>query len=292
MKIKRKNRIAALGVGAILAVLCPGRAMAFEPWSNLNGYWISADGKSTIEGALKKGVTITKYQNKAGEIKWHDMMRDDVSFAMIRLGYLDDPDPYFEENMLDAEMVRLDAGVCFYSRASSVEEAKKEAAYVLDKVKDYRVSYPISYEVDARYTEEKKLTRTQITDQTSAFCDAIEDAGYKVVIFGDNDWLTQHLELRRLPYDIWYSRYGLAHSFDNRTLWRCTDRATVKGIEGSVCLEFAFVNYKRIFSADGWREINGKTYYFKNYKMVKDAGVRIGNEIYFFDKDGNLRTSE
>lgn len=61
----------------------------------------------------------------------------------------------------------------------------------------------------------------------------------------------------------------------------------MKGIEGSVCLEFAFVNYKRIFPGTGWREINGKQYYFKDYKMVKDTGVRIGEEVYFFDKEGN-----
>ena len=63
-------------------------------------------------------------------------------------------------------------------------------------------------------------------------------------------------------------------------------------MEGSVCLEFSFVNYKRIFPAAGWREINGKRYYFKDYKMVKDAGMRIGNDIYFFDKDGSLKEDD
>ena len=292
MKIRRRDKIAALGMGTLLAILCPCRTWAFEPWSNVNGYWISADGKSTVDGAVKKGVTISKYQNKAGTISWEKLQEDDVSFAMVRLGYSDDPDPYFETNMLAAEKARLDAGICFFSNAATVEEARREAAYVLDIAKEYRVSYPISYEMDVQYADEHKLTRAQITDQTMAFCDVIEEAGYKAVIFGDNEWLVQHLETRRLPYDIWYSRYGLAHSFDNRTLWRCTDRGTVSGVEGSVCLEFSFVNYKRIFPAAGWREINGKRYYFKDYKMVKDAGMRIGNDIYFFDKDGSLKEDD
>jgi len=287
MRIKGRDRIAALGIGALLAILCPCRIWAFDPWSNLNGYWISADGKSTIEGALKKGVTITKYQNKSGEIKWRQLAEDNISFVMVRLGYSDDKDPYFEANMEGAQKAKLDIGVCFYSKAAGVEDARKEAAYVLDIVKDYRVSYPISFEMDAQFVQEKKLSRDQITKQTAAFCDAIEEAGYKAVVFGDNDWLSQHVETRKLPYDVWYSRYGMAHDYPNRTLWRCTDRADVDGIEGSVCLEFAFVNYSRIFPGTGWREINGKQYYFKDYKMVKDTGVRIGEEVYFFDKEGN-----
>ncbi|MCI9146825.1 MAG: glycoside hydrolase [Hungatella sp.] len=291
MKIRRRDQIAALGMGVVLAILCPVKVWAFDPWSNVNGYWISADGKSAVEGAVKKGVTITKYQNKAGKINWEEMSRDDVSFAMVRLGYYEDLDPYFETNMLDAEKAKIDAGICFYSKAATVEEARKEAAYVLDIAKGYRVSYPISYEMDVQYAEEKKLTRPQLTQQARAFCDTIEEAGYKVVIFGDNDWLTQNLELRKLPYDIWYSRYGMAHSFENRTLWRCTDRGTVQGVEGSVCLEFAFVNYRKIFPAAGWREINGTMYYFRDYKMVRDTAVRIGDTVYFFDEKGNGRLS-
>lgn len=291
MKIRKRDQMIAFGLAGLLAVLSPREALAFEPWSNVNGYWISADGRSTVEGALKKGVTLTKYQNTAGDIDWGRMSQDDVSFAMVRLGYLDDPDPYFKTNMTDAETARFDVGVCFYGKATTVEEARKEAAYVLDMVKKYRITYPIAYDVDAQYVLEKELTRAQITDQVEAFCKTIEDAGYKSMIFGDHEWLTQHLELKRLPYDIWYSRYGMAHTFENRTMWRCTDSAQVKGIEGSVCLEFAFADYKKTMTANGWRTINGKKYYFRNYKMVRNTGMRVDNMIYFFDEEGNLLPS-
>lgn len=287
MKIKRRDRIAALGLAMLFSILCPLAALGFEPWSNVDGRWVAADGKSVIEGALKKGVTITKYQNRAGDIDWNRLAEENISFVMVRLGYYQELDPYFKTNMSGAEAAKLDTGVCFYSKAADVEGARQEARYVLEVVKDYRVSYPIAYDVESEVLLEKGLTKAQITEQVGAFCKVIEDAGYKAMIFGDNDWLTQHLDVKKLDYDVWYSRYGVISNFDHRTLWRCTDQGTVKGIQGNVCLEFAFEDYEKSFSGDGWRVINGKRYYFKNHWMAKDVALQIDGIVYFFDKEGN-----
>ncbi len=48
-----------------------------------------------MEGALFRGVSVSKYQ---GEIDWAAAAADDVSFAMIRMGYLDSLDPTFDAN--------------------------------------------------------------------------------------------------------------------------------------------------------------------------------------------------
>ena len=285
--IKRKNRW-LLWMAAFLSVVCfCGQAWAFVPWSNVNGYWISADGRSVVKGAVEKGVTITKYQNRAGAINWKQMALDHISFAMVRLGYYEDLDPYFQTNMENAESVGLKAGVCFYGEAETVQEARKEAAYVLDIVKDCRVSYPISYDVQA--LADTRMTKRQITDVINAFCQVIEDAGYRAAVFGDYEWLTRYVDMKEMPYDVWYSRYGIANSFQNRTLWRCTDSGEVKGIKGSVCLEFSFEDYGKTLEGTGWREINGKTYYFDDYRMVKDTAIRIEDKLYYFDETGQGR---
>lgn len=292
MKIKKKHKITAIGLALFLVLCCPVAALAFDPWSNVSGYWISADGKTPIKGALKKGITITKYQNRAGEINWKEVSRGDISFAMVRLGYYNDPDPYFKVNMTGAASVGMDTGVCFYGNATTVEGARREARYVLDMVKEYRVSYPIAYDVESQELLEEGFTRSQITDQVEAFCKVIEDAGYRAVIFGTNEWLTLHMDTKRLPYDIWYSRYGLANNFENRTLWRCTDMGTVRGIEGSVCLEFVFEDYGKTYKGTGWRMINGKRYYFEDHRLIKNITMEIDGSVYSFDKDGNARMSK
>ena len=286
MSIKAKDKIMALVMAAVVCIASPVTAWAFEPWTNVNGKWVGADGKTVIKEAVEKGITIGKYQNRAGIVNWKKLVLQDISFAMVRLGYYDDPDPYFDENMRGAQSVGIKTGVCFYGSASSIEAAKEEARYVLDIVKDYKVSYPIGYDIESSSLLELKLSKKQITEQVNAFCEVIEEAGYRVVVFGDYSWLTRHMDSRSIPYDIWYSRYGMSHQFQNRTLWRCTERASLDGIKGSVCLEFSFENYEDAFLGTGWRYINGNEYYFENYEMVKNTSMDIDGESYVFDADG------
>lgn len=150
-------------MAALVSLGAATESFAFTPWSNINGKWISADGKTVIEDAVEKGITVSKYQNLKGEIDWKQVADDEISFAMVRLGYYEDKDPYFDQNMKDADEAGIKTGVCFYSNATTVQEVKKEAQYVLDIVKDYKVSYPISYDLDAAGELEKKLTREQQT---------------------------------------------------------------------------------------------------------------------------------
>ena len=175
----------------------------------------------------------------------------------------------------------------YISNATTVQEVKKEAQYVLDIVKDYKVSYPISYDLDAAGELEKKLTREQQTELVRTFCEEIEGAGYRVVVFGDYESLTKQINAKKVPYDVWYNRQGMSNNFQNRTMWRCTNKGKVNGIKGSVCIEFSFENYEDAFLADGWREINGTEYYFENYAMVKNRSVIIEGERYRFDEEGN-----
>ena len=286
MRIKTREKVTALLMAALVSLGVTTESFAFTPWSNINGKWISADGKTVIEDAVEKGITVSKYQNLRGKIDWKQVADDDISFAMVRLGYYEEKDPYFDQNMKDADAAGIKTGVCFYSNATTVQEVKEEAQYVLDIVKDYRVSYPISYDLDAAGELDNKLTREQQTELVKTFCEEIESAGYRVVVFGDYESLTKEINAKKVPYDVWYNRQGMSNNFQNRTMWRCSSKGRINGIKGSVCIEFSFENYEDAFLADGWREINGVEYYFENYAMVKNRSVIIEGERYRFDAEG------
>ena len=107
-KINTGKRLAALALCGLFALQAPAvPAMAAETLTVQDQGFYRIDG-TKIEGAVAKGVTISKYQNQAGPIDWDAMKADGVTFAMIRVGYLNDLDPYFKENVGRMTQKRID----------------------------------------------------------------------------------------------------------------------------------------------------------------------------------------
>lgn len=244
--MKLRHRLAVLlaaGVFAVQFFAVPAYARLEEHLTVEDGQFIRANG-TAIEGALAKGVTVSKYQNRAGDIDWSRVAADGVTFAMVRLGYHNDPDPYFDENMQNALAQGIHTGVFLYTQAMDEQTAREEAQFVLEKIKDYPVSYPIAYDVESQYLLDMGKTPEQLAGQINAFCQVIAEAGYRPIVYGNNEWLTTHIDTSNVPYDIWYARYETSvNDFPNRTIWQYTQDGQVDGIIGDVCIEIAFTDY-------------------------------------------------
>ena len=71
----RLRRAAAAGLCAWMALQNPAMTAHAELPEQLtvtDGQFIRVNG-TAVEGALAKGVTISKYQNKAGDIDWNQV---------------------------------------------------------------------------------------------------------------------------------------------------------------------------------------------------------------------------
>ena len=283
-------------LGALTAILAGQMALIapvttyakLTEWLTVqDGQFIRANG-SAIEGAVAKGITVSKYQNRAGAMDWEQAAASGVSFAMVRLGYHNDLDPYFDENMQGALSHGIRTGVFLYTQAMDVETARDEARFVLDQVKDYPISYPIAYDVESQYLLDMGKTPQEIAQQVNAFCQVIAEAGYRPVVYGNHQWLTSHMDTAQIPYDIWYARYETSvNEFPNRTIWQYTDSGLVDGIPGEVCIEVAFADYTQLFPGTGWRLINGSWYYYQDY--AKQTGwLNLGETWYYLREDGSM----
>ena len=234
-----------------------------KAWDFENGSYVDASG-TPIEGAVAKGITVTKYQNRANRengIDWGKVAADGVGFAMIRIGYYKDKDPYFDRNITEAAAHGIKTGVFFYTQALDAQTAADEAEYVLRVIKDFPVSYPVAYDVESNYLLEQGLSSAQITENVNAFCKVIADAGY--------------------------ARYGTINSYPNRTIWQCTQEGNVDGINDHVTIELSFTDYSEKIPANSWKKIGGKWYYMKDY--VKQTGwVQVGDTWYYMDASGAM----
>ena len=249
-----------------------------KPYTKVGGQYIDSEG-SPIEGAVSRGISVSKYQQ---DIDWSAVAADDVSFAFIRMGYVDDLDPYFDKNMREAAAAGLQVGTYLYSQALTVEEAVREAQFAVRTAKEYKISYPIAMDVESNVVVEAGLTRQQLTDIVNAFCKTVQDAGFHPIVFSYHDWLVNRMDTAQIPYDIWYARYGTVNAYPNRTVWQCTDSGTVNGIEGPVCLELAFTDYSQIIPAEGWKQIDGVWYYFRDYQKIT-GWIQLGETWYYLN---------
>ena len=87
---------------------------------------------------------------------------------------------------------------------------------MLEQIRGYKISYPVAYDVESKYLLDNGKTPQELANQTNVFCKAIAAAGYRPMLYGNNQWLTNYVDVSQVPYDIWYARYGTTGEFQNR----------------------------------------------------------------------------
>ena len=195
-----------------------------------------------------KGIDVSKYQ---GDIDWKAVKEDGVEYAFVRLGLRGYEsgklvlDEYFDKNMRGANEADVAAGVYFFTQAITVEEAKEEAAYVLENITEYDVTCPIVFDVEmivGANGRANNLTKEERTDIAIAFCEVIRQAGYTPMIYGNVKCFTKMLDLARLEdYEKWYAFYdNYMYIPYEVSCWQYTEKGTVKGIKNKVDLNISY----------------------------------------------------
>jgi len=214
-------------------------------WQNLNR---DALGRLhyTVDGQemSRTGIDVSEFQ---GDINWHQVRNDGISFAMIRAGYRGSDngqivgDSNFRKNLIGAQMAGLDVGVYFYSQATSVDEAVEEANFVLGQLGPTSIEYPVAFDwepasgADSRISDLNVESSQQIAE---AFCQEIQNKGKTAVVYGNI------YDLESLNYPTLYSYgYWLASYTDQPLmaipcgLWQYSSYGTVSGIDGKVDMD-------------------------------------------------------
>lgn len=215
---------------------------------------------------LHRGVDVSYYQ---GKIDWVAAKEDGVEFAIIRGGYRGwgtgglKEDPYFDTYMKDALEAGIEVGVYVFSQATSVEEAKEEAQFLIDMVKDYDITLPLVLDFEFASNgkgrlwdayEDGTLDKTSAAELCQAFCDTAEAAGYDGMVYVNPTMVKNYVDVTNLE-KIWLAHYtGTKEEYrDEETgkfpasyyegayeFWQCASKGKVDGISGNVDINFWF----------------------------------------------------
>lgn len=194
------------------------------------------------------GIDVSGYQ---GEINWDEVEAD---FAIIRLGYRGTTsgdlfdDSYFEANIKGATEAGIKIGVYFFSQSVTEAEAVEEAQYVLEKIQDYTVDYPIV--IDWEYTSAEdsrtsEVTGAEVTNSVIAFMDYVSSFGYNTAVYLDDSHLEGFYVMEDLEgYDLWYANYdGIPTTDINYTILQYSNTGKTQGIVGNVDQNISVIDY-------------------------------------------------
>ena len=253
-------------------------------WKKVNGVYQMPDG-SAIQNVLARGIDVSRWQ---GEINWSQVAADDVSFVMLGTRSKGVVDPYFHRNIQQASAAGVKVGVYIYSLAVTVEMAEAEADFVLNLIHDYPVSYPVAFDMED--STQGNLSKEELAAIANAFCKKISDSGYYPIIYANENWLKNKLDMSLMDYPVWVARYSARPSYQNPVMWQATSTGSVKGINGNVDIDFQFKDFSGQIPANTWRTINGKRYYYSNYAKQKNAWAQDSSDWYYMDSEGLAST--
>jgi len=210
-------------------------------------YTFASDG-SLVTGSGTMGIDVSKWN---GKVDWEAVKNSGVSYVIIRCGYRGSSngelyeDRMFEENIKGATKAGLKVGVYFFTQATDEVEAVYEASFVLDRIKNYKISYPVFLDVEASGGRGDKIDKETRTAVCKAFCQTIQNAGYTAGIYANKTWLESKIDVEKLgAYKIWLAQYVKEPTYAGRIdLWQYTCKGKVGGISGDVDLNLSYLGY-------------------------------------------------
>ena len=193
------------------------------------------------------GIDVSTHQK---EIDYTQVKQAGVEFVMIRLAWRGsmqgtmEEDEWAQRNYTAATAAGLKVGGYFFSQAISPEEAVEEAELALEVIKDWNVEMPIVYDwefLQDGYRTDIVDTRL-LTDCTKAFCDRIEQAGYKAMVYFNPSQSRKQMYLEELTdYGFWLAMYSDEMTYEYKVdMWQYSCTGTVPGINGNVDLNLYF----------------------------------------------------
>ena len=194
--------------------------------------------------ASRMGIDVSSWQ---GAINWSSVKAAGVEFVFIRAGYRGYSngrlvkDTYFDQNVRGALAAGLDVGVYFFSQAITVAEAREEAAFVHNIIKNYDITYPVAF--DAEYSGSSNrtgradhLSPTTRTLMVNTFLSEIRNYGYTPMIYTGIYFMRDELQMSLLSnYQLWLARYNSTLGYDGAyKCWQYSSTGRVSGISGNV----------------------------------------------------------
>lgn len=261
-----------------------------------------------------------------GTIDWAAVKKAGINYAIIRDGYgTSHVDNCFVRNMEGAIAQSIHIGIYHFSYALSAADAKAEAEYVLQLIKQYKdkIVLPVFFDFEydtVAYAKKQGVTlgKEAFNAHTVAFCDTIQAAGYRAGVYYNLDYLRRYVDIDRIgKYVQWYAQYADTASATTWDLWQYSSSYTIAGCAGKFDVSVLknsgsitnsrkykqgwhkddrgwwYADTETTYYKDRWAKINGKWYSFdkEGYMLSNTWQVEAGGDTYYLGAEGDMQTN-
>ena len=208
-------------------------------------YNFDSEGRLSA-GSGTMGIDVSKWN---GNIDWTAVRNSGVSYVIIRCGYRGSTggslieDPTYRKNIKGAKAAGLQVGVYFFTQAINEVEAVEEASMVLNLISGQGVTLPVYLDVEASGGRADGIGKDMRTRVCKAFCQTIQNSGYKAGVYANKTWFTSYINTASLTnYKIWLAQYAATPTYTatRYDMWQYSSKGSVAGISGNVDMNIRY----------------------------------------------------
>ena len=207
-------------------------------------------------------VDISKWN---GNINFGTMKSSGVKGVMMRAAYATSKDVKFDYNSQQCEVYGIDYGVYQFAtfhynttKDAAMTKAKTQADYLVSILKGKKIKGYVCLDLELESNYKLNMTADELTDVTNYYCDLIQKAGYKPMIYCSVSWLQNNLVAGRIHAPFWVAYYNDtgSYNFPNTgygkymdsidgkiTMWQYTD----KGNGAKYGAESEYIDLNRLY---------------------------------------------
>ena len=229
----------------------------------------------------KKGIDVSEFQ---GKIDWEKVKNDGIEFAILRCGYGMDfsnqDDVEYERNANECERLGIPYGVYLMSYANTVEKARSEAKHVLRLIEGRKISLGVWHDIEDNGTS-GAINKETLTNIINTFCNTIKNAGYKVGVYANLNWLENKIEKTiKDNYDIWVAQYYSKCEYEGKyIMWQHTSSVKVNGISTNVDMNILYEDLPVINNNDNNNSKTNNSEIVKSLQRALNQDYNCGLEI-------------
>ena len=198
---------------------------------------------ATAFSLVLQGIDVSSYQ---GNIDWKKVAQS-KHFAILRAGTgyqgTNCKDSKFEDNYRNAKAAGVKVGAYWYSYATSVSDAKREANWFLGHLNGKKFEWPVYYDIE----ESSQFSSGIHNSIAKAFCEILEAKKYYCGIYASGSrWSNNFDKEVRTKYTVWIAHWGVSQPSYTGSyhVWQKSSEGSVNGISGRVDLDESYLDFE------------------------------------------------